>query len=177
MIFRKRLHIVGKREHGKTTLMVELVNELTALGLKVGTLKHSSHFHELDTPGKDSHRHRLAGASPAAIVTPEVIAVFEKRNLDECHYQRLAPLYEDCDLVLVEGNIDATDAPKVEVWREARGTPPLATERDDIVAMISDDMTSFHLPIWPRGDRTTLVANILKFLKIPQPQQMEKQSV
>ena len=166
MIFQKRLHIVGKREHGKTTLLVELVNELTSLGFKVGTLKHSSHFHELDTPGKDSHRHRLAGATPAAIVTPESIAVFEKRNLEESHYKRLAPLFEDCDLILVEGHIDATDAPKVEVWREARGTPPLSNDRDDIIAIISDDLESFHLPIWPRRDRFVLVKKILSLLKI-----------
>ena len=60
-----RIHVVGRRNHGKTTLLVELVEELCRRGLRVGTLKHSSHTHELDTPGKDSHRHRLAGLNAA----------------------------------------------------------------------------------------------------------------
>ena len=55
-----------KNDRGKTTLLIELVEELTRRGVRVGTIKHSSHSHELDTPGKDSFRHRQAGATPAA---------------------------------------------------------------------------------------------------------------
>ena len=57
-----RLHIIGGKNHGKTTLIVELVQELTKRNLRVGTIKHTHHRHELDVPGKDSYRHRLAGA-------------------------------------------------------------------------------------------------------------------
>ena len=59
----KVLHIVGRKKHGKTTLLEELIRELTARGLRVGTLKHCGHEHELDTPGTDSFRHGKSGAA------------------------------------------------------------------------------------------------------------------
>ncbi|MEO2032331.1 MAG: molybdopterin-guanine dinucleotide biosynthesis protein B, partial [Planctomycetaceae bacterium] len=58
----KRIHIVGRKNSGKTGLIVELVSFLTDLGYCVGTIKHTHHDHELDTPGKDSYRHCAAGA-------------------------------------------------------------------------------------------------------------------
>ena len=73
------IHIVGRQNHGKTTLIVELIEEFRRRGLRVGTFKHSAHAHELDTPGKDSHRHRLAGAEPVAGITAELIGVFPPR--------------------------------------------------------------------------------------------------
>ncbi|MCP4022340.1 MAG: molybdopterin-guanine dinucleotide biosynthesis protein MobB, partial [Desulfobacteraceae bacterium] len=59
-------HIIGQPQSGKTTLITDIIKELTAKGAQVGSLKHSSHVHELDKPGKDSFLHRKAGASPAA---------------------------------------------------------------------------------------------------------------
>ena len=62
-----RIHIIGRKNHGKTQLVVELVEEFSLRGLRVGTIKHTHHDHELDTPGKDSHRHRSAGAAVVVI--------------------------------------------------------------------------------------------------------------
>jgi molybdopterin-guanine dinucleotide biosynthesis protein MobB len=62
----KRLHIIGGKNHGKTMLVVELVQEFARRGIPVGTIKHTHHHHEVDVPGKDSHRHRLAGAAAAS---------------------------------------------------------------------------------------------------------------
>ena len=59
----KRVHVIGGKNHGKTTLIMDLIRELTARGLQVGTIKHTHHKHELDIPGKDSYRHRESGAS------------------------------------------------------------------------------------------------------------------
>ncbi|MDY6823982.1 MAG: molybdopterin-guanine dinucleotide biosynthesis protein MobB [Thermodesulfobacteriota bacterium] len=64
------VHIVGCARNGKTALIVDLAREITRRGLKVGSLKHSGHDHELDRPGKDSYLHRQAGAVPAAVATP-----------------------------------------------------------------------------------------------------------
>jgi len=155
----KRLHIVGKSDHGKTTLVIELVWRLTQKGYNVGTIKHSSHLHELDVPGKDSFRHRTAGARPAAIITPDLIGMFEKAIPDQDPYERLAPLFEDCDLILVEGHADM-EGLKVEVWREGRATPPLALDREDIVAVITDDNVECPCPIWPRSDLEMLIDKI-----------------
>ncbi len=154
----KLVHVVGRRHHGKTTLVVDLVRELTGRRLRVGTLKHSSHAHELDTPGKDSHRHRTAGAFPAAIVTAELAAVYLPRPAHP--YRALAPLYADCDLVLVEGDVSGP-GPSIEVHRRAAGGgAPLAVERDDIAAVVSDDALVVPVPVWPR-DRVPEIADRL----------------
>ena len=130
----KRVHIIGRKNSGKTTLIVELTEELTRRGLRVGTIKHTPHDHELDTPGKDSHRLREAGGDPSAIVSGNLVAAYMRReSATATPYERLAPLFAECDLVLVEGNQDAS-APKVEVWRRDNGKPPIAGERDDIAA-------------------------------------------
>ena len=138
MTIARRVHVVGRQGHGKTTSIEALVAELRRRGLVVGTVKHSSHRHELDNPGKDSHRHRLAGAAPAAIVTPELVAVYAPRGAAD-PYAQLEPLFRACDLVLVEGHLDRADAPQIEVWRAALGEPPLACEHSSIGAVVSAD--------------------------------------
>lgn len=148
----RRIHVVGRRNAGKTALVVELVAELRRRGLTVGTIKHSGHVHEIDTPGKDSWRHREAGGRPAAVVTPDTLAVFVDRLPDQDPYADLEPLYRGCDLVLVEGDHTATGADKLEVWRAATASPPIATERDDIRAVITDDPIEVDIPTWPRAD-------------------------
>ena len=154
----KLVHVVGRRHHGKTTLMVDLVTELTGRGLRVGTLKHSSHVHDLDTPGKDSYRHREAGAAPAGIVTAELAAVFMPRPSDP--YDGLAPMYVDCDLVLVEGDVSGP-GPSIEVHRASEGGVPLARERGEIVAVVSDDELDVAVPIWPRSDVASVADHVL----------------
>lgn len=155
-----RLHIIGRQNHGKTELVLTLIETLRARGLRVGAVKHTSHVHELDTPGKDSHRHRLAGASPVAMVSGEVTAIYLP-DLDPQHpYDRLAPLFAECDLVLVEGHADGP-GPFVEVWRAAVGTPPMAIERSHITAVISDDAPDVPVPVWSRKDLTELVQHLV----------------
>lgn len=156
---RRCIHIVGRKNHGKTTLVVDLVREFCRRNIRVGTIKHSRHAHELDTPGKDSHRHRQAGGNPAAILTQDSIGVFLHRDEGDDCYQRLAPLFADCDLVLVEGDIEAGGI-NVEVWRQTMGTPCLAAERGDITAVVSDDQPPVTVPVWPRNDLTRLAEQI-----------------
>ena len=157
----KTLHIVGGKNHGKTTLIVELVGELTGRGLRVGTIKHTSHTHDLDTPGSDSYRHRQAGAVPAAIVTRDLVGVFFPRPEDL--YQQLSPLLAGCDLVLVEGHMGHA-GPKIEVWRESFGTPCLAGSRKDILALVTDDPAEVGVPVWPRSDVRFVTDRVLDLL-------------
>lgn len=159
------IHIVGRKNHGKTTLVVDLVREFCRRGVRVGTIKHSRHAHELDTPGKDSHRHRQAGGNPAAILTKDSIGVFLHRTEGDDCYQRLAPLFADCELVLVEGDIEAGGI-NVEVWRQAVGTPCLAAERADIAAVVTDDHPAVAVPIWPRTGVARL-ADLVRVLARP----------
>jgi molybdopterin-guanine dinucleotide biosynthesis adapter protein len=157
-----RIHIVGRKNHGKTTLMVELVRELRRRDIRVGTIKHSKHAHDLDAPGTDSYRHRAAGGDPAAIVTAESMGIFLSRN-DQCHYERLGPVFAHCQIVLVEGDIDAV-GPKVEVWRAGVGGPCLANERSDIRAVISDDRPHVAVPIWPRKQVTHIADHVWELI-------------
>lgn len=156
----RRIHIVGGKNHGKTALIVELVRELGRRGLRVGTIKHSSHDHELDTYGADSHRHRQAGGTPAAVVTPGLTAVYLSRGQEDDLYQRLASLYADCDIVIIEGHLEG-DGTKIEIWRDELGTPPLSLEREDIVAIVTDSALDSAIPVWPRRDIVGLTDRII----------------
>ena len=157
----KLIHIVGRKNHGKTTLMVNLVQELTRRGVRVGTIKHSSHRHELDAPGKDSYLHRQAGGNPAAIISQDLLAAYLPRPAEMNPYHALAPLFTGCDLVLVEGDFDAP-GPKLEVWRQAVGGWPLAAENSSIVAVVSDDPVEVETPVWPRSDVSELARRVLE---------------
>ena len=144
----KRVHIIGGKNHGKTTLVAELVQELTARGLCVGTIKHTHHHHELDSPGKDSHRHREAGAAAVGILSPSMNAVFwlpnenEKSQRDK-RYDSFSHMFAQCDLILVEGD-SQTSEPKIEVWRGNIGKPPLALEDATIAAVVTEDQDNFE---------------------------------
>ncbi len=161
----KLIHIVGRQKNGKTTLIVELVKEMTRRGIRVGTLKHSSHVHELDKPGKDSFLHRQAGGIPAAIATLDQIAVYLPKKPDENPFDQLATLYKDVDLVLIEGYISGPWK-KVEVWRSEISPLPLHTEKKNIDAVITDDPIETTLPVWPRKNISVLTDKILAFAEI-----------
>jgi molybdopterin-guanine dinucleotide biosynthesis adapter protein len=166
----KRLHIIGGKNHGKTTLVVELVEELTRRGITVGTIKHTHHRHELDIPGKDSHRHRLAGAAAVGILSPSMIATFlpAVQNASEVdRYVMLAPMFVRCQLVLVEGDAQAL-APKIEVWRSELGTLPLASHDRSVLAMVTDDPPPTAVKVISRSDVRGLAEWILnQFLGYP----------
>jgi molybdopterin-guanine dinucleotide biosynthesis protein MobB len=156
----KRLHVIGRKNHGKTKLVVELVQELSRQGLRIGTIKHTHHRHELDTPGKDSHRHRIAGAEVVGILSQAMSAVFlpaDKMPTGQDRYAVLAPAFSGCDLVLVEGDTMAS-APKIEVWRAEVGSQPLATEDRTILAVVTDSPLDLNVEKLSRNDLARLVS-------------------
>ena len=159
----KRIHIVGRKDHGKTTLTIDLIREFSRRGVRVGSVKHSSHAHELDTPGKDSFRQRQAGASPAAVVTADLIGVYLPRDADADFYDALAPMFASCGLVLVEGHLQCPGV-KIEVWRQAAGGPCLASQHGEIAAVVSDDPLEVPCPVWPRSDVPRLAEHVLALL-------------
>jgi molybdopterin-guanine dinucleotide biosynthesis adapter protein len=164
----RRLHIVGRKNSGKTTLMVDLVAHLTARGFRVGTIKHTHHQHELDTPGKDSHRHRTAGAAVVGILSPALSAVFVRSSQPHDaanRYDVIAPLFEDCDFVLVEGDAQAA-ALKVEVWRSECGQTPLAATDRSILAVVTDDPVSLPFMVLARNPVATIAGQVLKWVGV-----------
>jgi molybdopterin-guanine dinucleotide biosynthesis protein B len=159
----KCIHIVGRRNHGKTTLIVELVAELRRRDIAVGAIKHSRHAHELDTPGKDSYRYRHAGAVPAAVIAEHLIGLWLPRDAAADPYTVLASMFAQCQVVLVEGDIDC-EGIKVEVWRRAAGGHCLAETRRDIRAVVSDDPLELSTSVWPRSNISALATRLLELL-------------
>lgn len=148
----RRIHVIGRKNSGKTTLVVDLVRQLTSEGFRVGTIKHTHHRHELDVPGKDSFRHREAGAGVVGILSPGMHAVFWPQTEDSSdRYAKFAVLMRDCDLVLVEGD-STTTAPKIEVWRQEVSEAPLARTDTTIRAVVTDSPVDVQAPVWPRHD-------------------------
>ncbi len=130
--------LAGWSGAGKTTLLVRLIPQLRARGLSVSTLKHAHHAFEIDRPGKDSHEHRVAGASEVLIASAGRWAlVRELRGEPEpplaAHLARLSPV----DLVVVEG-FKREAHPKVEVHRAANGKPFLHPGLPNVRGLVSD---------------------------------------
>jgi molybdopterin-guanine dinucleotide biosynthesis protein B len=159
-----RIHLIGRKNAGKTTLITELIAYLTATGKRVGSIKHTHHRHELDVPGKDSFLHRQAGASPVAIVSPNMTALFlpNPTGIAADGYSSIESIWDDCDFVLVEGD-SKTDQPKIEVWRSTVVDEPLARTDPSIHAVISDDRPNVEQPVWPRSSLEQIAGNLLNF--------------
>jgi molybdopterin-guanine dinucleotide biosynthesis protein MobB len=161
----KRLHVIGGKNHGKTTLVTDLVREFTRRGIVVGTIKHTHHEHELDVPGKDSHSHRIAGAAAVGILSPSMTAIFLPVKSSQSgvrdRYSIFAPAFAACRFVLVEGD-SQVQGPKIEVWRKERGTPPLAQHDGSILAVVTDDALCITAPILSRSDVSGLATWILR---------------
>ena len=136
--YRYVLGIAGWSGSGKTTLIEKLIPVLVKGGLRVSTLKHAHHQAELDIPGKDSWRHRQAGAQDVVLVTGSRWALMhELRDEPEPALGALLARLSPCDLVLVEG-FKREPIAKIEIHREAVGKPWLYPDDPHIRAVISD---------------------------------------
>jgi molybdopterin-guanine dinucleotide biosynthesis adapter protein len=124
---------------GKTTLIEQVIAELTRRGKCVSLIKHAHHTFDVDQPGKDSHRHRVAGASQVLVSSANRFALMhELRGEPELSWQQAVALLAPCDLVLIEGYKRAP-IPKIEIWRAAIGKPLLFPTDPHIVALATDD--------------------------------------
>lgn len=108
------ISVVGRKNAGKTTLVVALVRELTARGYRVGTIKHDAHAFQIDHEGKDSWRHAEAGAVTVAIASAARCAVIRQTPGEPALEELVARHFEDVDLVLTEGYRRGS-APRIEV--------------------------------------------------------------
>ena len=133
----------GYSGSGKTTLVEQLIPVLKKRGLRVSVVKHAHHSFDIDRPGKDTHRHREAGAFEVVVASSNRFALmreFEKPSAMTVH-QLIAELYDGVDWVLVEGFKDS-DLLKIEVWRgpsaDYEGKPARYMDDDFIVAIATD---------------------------------------
>jgi len=162
---------VGRKNAGKTTLVCDLVREFNSRGLRVATIKHTHHDHELDTPGKDSHQHREAGAGAVGILAPGMSAMFVPQepskatngNSPTDRYAIFESMMAQFDLILVEGDRDAA-GPRLEVWRSVTDGAPYAVEDERIHAVITDDEVNVSAHVWARKNVSDLADSILNWL-------------
>lgn len=163
-----RIHIIGRKNSGKTTLIVELVAGLVKRGYRVGTIKHTHHNHELDTPGKDSHRHRGAGSSAVGILTPGMNAIFWPQAKGESttdKYGQFDSMMVQCDIVIVEGD-SHTDAPKIEVFRAENSDDPIAATDATIHAVVTDDPLEIDVVVWKRNELNSILDRLESILEL-----------
>jgi molybdopterin-guanine dinucleotide biosynthesis protein B len=158
--------IAGYSGSGKTTLLEKVIPCLTGRGLKVSVIKHTHHGFDIDRPGKDSYRHREAGAHEVMIACGVRWALMkELRDGPEPCLDDLLSRLEPCDLVLVEG-FKREPIPKLEVYRPANGKPPLYPEWPDVVAVATEVPLDTPLPQLPINDPEAVAAFIVAYLKL-----------
>lgn len=137
----------GYSGSGKTTLVERLIPALKLMGLRVSVAKHAHHDFDIDQPGKDTHRHRQAGAFEVIVASDRRLALireFEQPARMNVHHL-LAELYEGVDWVLVEG-FKSSDLPKIEVWRASAGNPARYPDDEFVVAIATDSPQALPMP-------------------------------
>ncbi|MHA1567792.1 MAG: molybdopterin-guanine dinucleotide biosynthesis protein B [Alphaproteobacteria bacterium] len=145
--------LAGWSGSGKTTLMVALLNHLCGLGLTLSSLKHAHHHFDVDQPGKDSFRHRAAGAMEVMVASGNRWALMhELRGAPEPDMATLLSHMTPVDLVLIEG-FKTHPHPKLEIHRPSLGQPFLAPNDPHIVAVASDrPLTGLDVPLLDLAD-------------------------
>jgi molybdopterin-guanine dinucleotide biosynthesis adapter protein len=130
--------LAGWSGSGKTTLLAKVIPSIVARGLKVSTLKHAHHAFDVDQPGKDSHTHRMAGATEVLVSSANRWAlVHELRGAAELSLEALLDKLSAVDLVLVEG-YKRQPHPKLEIYRASLGKPLMHPDDPAIIGIASD---------------------------------------
>ena len=151
--------IVGRSQSGKTTLIEKLIPELKRRGYRVGTIKHSHHVFDFDKTGKDSWRHKDAGAETVMIASPGKIAMVKNDHLGTL--DSLQNFFGDMDLVITEG-YKKEKKPKIEVVRSARHAEALLKNDPHLVAVVSDVDLAMNVPVFGMEDIDQLAEFIAK---------------
>jgi molybdopterin-guanine dinucleotide biosynthesis adapter protein len=153
--------VIGWKNSGKTGLMERLVAEITARGFSVSTVKHVHHAVDLDQPGKDSFRHRTAGAREVVLASADRFALMVEHRGPEPELPAILARLAPVDLVLVEGY--KRDAhPKIEVWRAETGQA-LIQPGDPLVRAVATDaaIAGLSVPVMNLNDTAPIADFIL----------------
>jgi molybdopterin-guanine dinucleotide biosynthesis protein B len=153
--------VIGWKNSGKTSLMERLVAEMTGRGFSVSTVKHVHHSVDLDQPGKDTYRHRQAGAREVVLASADRLAILVEHRGPEPELPAVLTRLAPVDLVLVEGY--KRDAhPKVEVWREETGQPLIQPGDPLVRAVATDARLSLPVPVLDLNDTVAVADFILR---------------
>ncbi|PKQ12089.1 MAG: molybdopterin-guanine dinucleotide biosynthesis protein B [Alphaproteobacteria bacterium HGW-Alphaproteobacteria-1] len=153
--------VTGWKNAGKTGLMERLVAEMAARGLSVSTVKHAHHSFDVDHPGRDSYRHRQAGAGEVLLASRHRVALMrELRGASEPPLADLLAMLAPCDLVLVEG-YKRDRHPKIEAFRAETGNALIAPGDPTIRAVASDVPLDLDRPVFDLNDTAAIADFIL----------------
>ncbi len=159
--------LAGYSGAGKTTLIEQLIPRFTARGLRVSLIKHTHHNFDVDQPGKDSFRHRAAGAGEVLLTCDaRWVLMHELRGQEEPTLEEQLAVLSPCDLVLVEG-FKQTAISKLEVHRPAYGKPPIWPDNASVVAVATNGTVDCPLPLLDLNDPDAIVQFILDYLERP----------
>lgn len=160
------LSFVGRSNSGKTTLIERVIPELVRAGYKVATVKHAGHGFDLDTEGKDSWRHKQAGASSVVIISKSSLAMFadvsDHMNVEDVRERYLDASY---DLILAEG-WRSEGYPKIVVVRDQIGEAPVS--QDGLLAVVSNKPVETSVPLLDPDDVAGVAALIIRHFPKPQ---------
>jgi molybdopterin-guanine dinucleotide biosynthesis protein MobB len=155
--------VVGWKNTGKTGLMERLVAEITGRGISVSTIKHAHHAFDVDHQGKDSFRHREAGANEVLLSSRKRWALMHEVRAQEPSLADLLTHLAPVDLVLIEG-YKRDDHAKIEAHRNAAGQPLIADNDPSVVAVASDvDLNGIKQPVLALDDTIAIADFILEY--------------
>jgi molybdopterin-guanine dinucleotide biosynthesis protein B len=158
--------VTGWKNSGKTGLMERLITEFTARGLTVSSIKHAHHSFDIDHPGRDSYRHRDAGAQQVLLASRNRWALMhELRYEDEPSLGDLLKQLSPVDFVLIEG-YKRDRHPKIEAHRKETGQPLIAPEDETIVAVASDKSVAIDRPVFDLNDTASIADFISQHLEL-----------
>ena len=162
----KTFGFAGWSGSGKTTLIEKLIPRFTGRGLRVSLIKHAHHTFDVDHPGKDSYRHRHAGAGEVLVTSSRRwVLMHELRGAAEPSLDEQLKHLSPCDLLIVEGFKHAP-IPKLEVWRALTGESLLHPQDPHIVAVASDAKVETKLPLLDLNDDAAIAEFIAKHVKL-----------
>lgn len=167
MTKQKIIGIVGWKNSGKTTLVEALIRKMTDRGFHLSSVKHAHHAFDIDIPGKDSYRHRQAGAREVIVVSGQRWALMhETVGPVEPGLEELLPKLAPCDLVVIEGYKHGAH-PKIEVARSARSEGLIADLDSSVIAVATDDagLAGAHRCL-PLNDVCAIANFIEKYLEL-----------
>ena len=153
------ISIVGRSKSGKTTLIERLIPEFIKRGYRVATIKHHGNDFPIDHKGKDSWRHKAAGAHTVVVSSPQKIALIEDSPHDLSLDELATQFIRGADIIIAEG-FKREGHPKVEVLRKGSHTHPLAPELDNVIAVVSDNPPPVAFPSLRHDDITGIADTI-----------------
>ncbi|MGH8676453.1 MAG: molybdopterin-guanine dinucleotide biosynthesis protein B [Burkholderiales bacterium] len=162
----KTFGFAGWSGSGKTTLIEKLIPLFVKRGLRVSLIKHAHHTFDVDQPGKDSYRHRHAGASEVLVTSSRRwVLMHELRGGKEPSFEDQVKHLSPCDLLIVEG-FKYAPIPKLEVWRAVTGEPLLHPNDPHFVAVVTDAKVETRLPVLDLNNPDVVAAFVVSHLKL-----------